>query len=192
MLSKENKSIISSALKYASIFIVVFWIIQLLQLIGFDFHSYGVLPRTKNGLIGVFTSPFIHGNIQHLIANTIPFFILSFLLFISHFKKGIVYLVLIWITTGFFTWIIGRSSWHIGASGIIYGLATFLVTSGILSKNWKLILVSITVFVLYYGLIWGIFPSERGISWEGHLSGFLSGIIWAFVFKNKLRNKSKF
>lgn len=192
MTIKKEDSILLKALRSTIVLLAVFWIIQLLQIIGVDFHSYGILPRTKAGLIGIITSPFVHGNIQHLIANTVPFFILNLLLFISHPKKAIVYLVLIWVTTGFLTWLIGRCSWHIGASGVIYGLATFLVTSGILSKNWKLILVSIIVFVLYYGLIWGIFPSERGVSWEGHLAGFTSGILWAFIYKNKFRLKNNF
>lgn len=186
IISDKNQNRVFESFKYASIFIVVFWVIQFLQIIGFELHTYGILPRTQDGLIGVITSPFIHGSIQHLIANTIPFFILSFLLFLSHSKKGILYLILIWLTTGIFTWLIGRESWHIGVSGVIYGLASFLILSGFLSKNWKLIVVSIIVFTLYYGLIWGIFPTERSVSWEGHLAGLVSGILWAILFKKKL------
>lgn len=183
---KENTVLIS--LKYTIVFIILFWVIGLLQIIGFEFYTYGILPRTKVGLIGIISSPLVHGNIHHLIANKIPFFILNFLLFLSHPQKASLYLFLIWITTGFLTWIVGRESWHIGASGIIYGLTSFLITNGILSKNLKLILISIIVFGLYYRFIWGIFPIERGVSGEGHLAGLISGIIWAFVYKKKIYN----
>lgn len=186
--TKNNQTII--ALKYASLFIVLFWIIQLIQIIGFELNTFGILPRTKSGTIGILTSPLVHGSMNHLIANTIPFFILSFLLFLSHKKMSILYLILIWISTGFLTWLIGRTAWHIGASGVIYGMASFLVVSGILSYKWKLILVSVIVSILYSQLIWGLFPSERSVSWEGHLSGAISGVLWALVYKNKLRDKA--
>lgn len=187
---KKQNNIIY-ALKYAFIFVAILWIIQLFQLVGLDFHTLGILPRSKDGLIGIITSPLIHGNFQHLIANTIPLFILLFLLFLSQRKNAIFFTILIWITTGILTWIIGRNAWHIGASGLIYGLASFLVVGGILSKNWKLIIVSVLVAVLYYGIIWGIFPTETAVSWEGHLAGAISGVLWAFAMKKKLRADNK-
>lgn len=179
---------ITNSLKYAFLFIAIFWIVELIQSIGFDLVPYGIYPRQTVGLVGILTSPFIHGDVQHLMSNSIPFFILSFLLFFFYKKKAIGYLSLIWITSGLFTWIIGRESWHIGASGVIYGMITFLVLGGILSRKWWLILVSIVVSILYSGIIWGIFPGEAGISWEGHLSGAVSGIIWAVLNKKSLRS----
>lgn len=185
--NKTNNGILS-ALKYSSFFIVIFWLIELLQIIGIDFSTYGIYPRENMGLTGIITSPFIHGDLKHLMSNTIPFFILSFLLFLFYKRKATLFLISIWLTTGILTWIIGRESWHIGASGIIYGLVTFLVLGGILSRKWFLILVSIIVSVLYSSIMWGIFPSEREISWEGHLSGAISGIVWAIVYRKKLRS----
>lgn len=184
--SKKSNRILSS-LKYSFFFVCVFWIMQGLQIVGFDFSSCGILPRHTQGLLGVVTSPFIHGDTQHLISNTVPFFVLCTLLFLFYRKRAVLFLVLIWLTTGILTWLIGREAWHIGASGIIYGLVTFLILGGILSKNWVLILVSILVAVLYSGIMWGIFPSDVRVSWEGHLSGAVSGILWAFLLKKTLQ-----
>jgi membrane associated rhomboid family serine protease len=190
MIKKNN--VVLSSLKYSFIFIVIFWIIQVIQYLGLNFATFGILPRTVNGLLGIITAPFIHGDFQHLIANTLPFFILSFLLFLFYKRRASSFLLLIWITSGLLTWIIGRSSWHIGASSVIYGMASFLVLGGIMSRNWKLILVSIVVAVAYYGLIWGIFPQDPSISWEGHLSGALAGLFWAYTYRRILRTSSDY
>lgn len=185
-MTKRNP--ILTSLKYSFTFIVIFWIIELVQILGVDFASWGIYPRDTIGLTGILTAPFIHGDIQHLMANSLPFFVLSFFLFLFYKRKAVFFLVLIWLFTGILTWVIGRSAWHIGASGVIYGLASFLVFGGIISHNWKLILVSVLVIVLYSGMAWGIFPGDARISWEGHLSGAISGIILAFMFKKALRS----
>lgn len=182
---KQNTIILS--IQYAFIFILLFWVIAFFQILGFNFSSFGILPRTQSGLIGIITAPFIHANTQHLIANSLPFFALSLLLFLFYHKKSLIYLMSIWITSGTLTWLIGRASSHIGANGIIYGLISFLIIGGILSWKRKLILVSVVVFFLYSSLIWGIFPSEKNVSWEGHLSGAISGVLWAFVYKRQLK-----
>lgn len=186
MNKKSGK--IKKAVEYSFAFVAIFWVIQVIKyLTGNTLAGLGILPRSVDGLLGILTAPLIHGNFEHLIANTLPFFFLSCLLFIFYEKKASLYLFMIWITTGIITWLIGRYASHIGASGIIYGLASFLVFGGILSKNWKLILVSILVVILYSGLIWGIFPTESHISWEGHLAGALSGLLWAFLFRKTLQ-----
>lgn len=190
-MTKKNNAVLTS-LKYSFIFVVIFWIIQVIQYLGLNFASFGILPRTINGLLGIITAPFIHGDFEHLIANTLPFFILSFLLFLFYKKRASSFLLLIWITSGILIWIIGRSSWHIGASSVIYGLAAFLVFGGIMSRNWKLILLSIVIAVAYSGLVWGIFPQDPRISWEGHLSGALSGIFWAYAYRKTLRTSSDY
>lgn len=183
---------IRRAIEYSLAFVAIFWVTQVIKyLTGVTLAGWGILPRSVDGLIGIITAPLIHANFEHLIANTLPFFVLNCLLFIFYEKKAFTYLFLIWLTAGLFTWIIGRYASHIGASGIIYGLASFLVFGGILSKNWKLILVSIFVLVFYSGLIWGIFPTERHISWEGHLAGALSGLLWAFLYRKTLQRSSK-
>lgn len=186
MNKKSGK--IKKALEYSLAFVAIFWVIQLIKyLTGSTLSGLGILPRSIDGLSGIITAPLIHGDFEHLIANTLPFFFLSCLLFVFYEKRASFYLFLIWITAGLITWIIGRYAAHIGASGVIYGLASFLVFGGIFSKNWKLILVSILVLIFYSGLIWGIFPTESHVSWEGHLAGALSGLLWAFVYRKTLQ-----
>lgn len=185
----EHLRYLKSSLTYAFLIVVVLWLIRLVEsLFGFEFYIFGILPRETQGLIGILTSPLVHANWEHLIANTVPIFILTSILFFFYRMKSLYILPLLWLTAGLMTWTIGRVSWHIGASSVIYALASFLVFGGLFSKNIKLIIVSVIVVAAYYGLIFGIFPGAEGISWEGHLSGFLSGLLWAYVFRKHLQN----
>ena len=175
-------------MEYSISLVVIFWIIRIFESVsGFDLYFLGIYPRTTTGLPGIITAPFIHANFDHLIANTLPFLSLSFLLFLFYKKKAGSVFVLLWITAGFFTWLIGRPAWHIGASIMIYALAFFLFFGGIMSKKFLLILLSIGIIILYGGLIWGILPVAGQISWEGHLSGAASGLVWAYKFRKEIR-----
>ena len=160
---------------------------EVIQLIGRDFSALGIMPRTLNGLIGILTSRFIHGNVQHLMANSIPFFLLLFMLILFYKKKAFGIVLLLWLTTGLLTWLIGRTASHIGASGVIYALASFLLFAGILSYKIKLLLPAILVIILYSSLIYGIFPNDTQVSWEAHLSGAVSGLLWAISYRKALR-----
>ena len=158
-----------------------FW---LEQRFGFNLRAWGIKPRELIGLRGVFFSPFLHGDTTHLLSNSLPLLLLSLTLF--YFYRGIAFNVIIFggILTGILTWIIGRGgSVHIGASGVVYLLASFLFFKGIWSKNMRLIAVSLVVVFIYGSLIWGVFPGKPKISWEGHLSGFVSGIIFALYYR---------
>lgn len=185
---KESVREIKNSLEYALSIVLVFWVVHIVQwLFGLEFYSLGVFPRSVDGLLGIITSPFIHGDFQHLIANSIPMVVLTALVFFFYKKKVFLIYSLIWITAGLLTWIIGRPSWHIGASSVIYGLASFLVFAGFFSKNFKLIIVSVIILILYSSLVWGIFPGDTRISWEGHLSGAIAGLIWAYIFRKSLK-----
>lgn len=176
---------IISSVKISFIFAAVFWAVEAIQLLGFELYGFGILPRSTEGLMGIVTSPFVHAGPKHLLANTIPFLVLIFLLFLFYRKKAFFILLVIWLVTGILTWLIGRMAWHIGASGIIYGLASFLVFNGILSRNLKLFIPALIVTVFYSGLIFGIFPNNPQISWEGHLSGAVSGLICTIIFPRR-------
>jgi membrane associated rhomboid family serine protease len=144
--------------------------------------KFGIVPRTTNGLIGIFTAPFLHGGMQHLLSNTIPLTTLLIVLNTIYPSKTVLVIVFISIASGILVWIFGRNANHIGASALIYGLVTFLIAYGILEKKYISIFVSIAVGAVYGGLIWGIFPSLKSyISWEGHLFGAIAGIIIAFL-----------
>ena len=152
---------------------------------GYNFNKYGVYPREFKGLRGVFFSHFIHSNTKHLFNNSIPLFVL--LLSVFMFYKEVALKVLAYgaLLTGFLTWIIARESYHIGASGVVYLLFSFVFFSGILKKHFRLVALSLIVIFLYGSMIWYVLPIKDGMSWEGHLSGFVIGLVLAFLYKNK-------
>ena len=163
---------------------LVFWIEDTFHL---DFTTYGVYPRTFKGLRGILFSPFIHSGFKHIFNNSIPLFVLTFFLFYHY--KSVAWKILFWglLLTGFGTWAIGRPSYHIGMSGIIYMLVSFLFFSGIIIKYYRLMAVSLIVVFLYGSLIWFMLPLETHMSWEGHLSGFITGLILALIYAKKLK-----
>lgn len=167
--------------------IFILFILKVLELgMDWDFTRLGIYPMEKKGLFGIFAHPLIHSSFTHLLANTLPLFFLSWCLF--YFYRSIAPLIffILWIGCGILTFVIGKPGWHIGASGIIYGLAFFLFFSGLLRKYVPLIAISLLVTFLYGGLVWQMFPyfTPVSTSWEGHLSGAVTGTISAFAFMN--------
>jgi len=167
------------------LFILVLFTVEWIEVTyGTRFVKYGVLPRTFEGLKGVLLSPFIHSDWKHLTNNALPLFVLTVTL--GFFYKGIAKEVFLWswLMSGLWLWAIGRPSFHIGASGLLYALASFLFFSGFIRKHTKLMAISMFVVFLYGGMVWGIFPMKKHISWEGHLAGALAGFILAYWFKD--------
>ena len=154
---------------------------------GWDFTRLGVFPREQRGVFGIFAHPLVHGSWKHLWANTLPFLFLSWCLFYFYRSIAPVILFLVWVGCGLLTWAIGKPGWHVGASGIIYGLAFFLFFSGLLRKYVPLVAISLLVTFLYGGLVWNMMPqfARPTTSWEGHLSGAVAGTLCAFAFKNE-------
>lgn len=178
---------------YPILFVLLIWLVFWFEIrFGFDFNYLGVRPREPLGLRGIIFSPFIHANIKHLFNNTIPLFVLSMALF--YFYRTISWKILFYgiLFTGLLTWIIGRPSNHIGASGVIYLLASFLFFKGIFSKYYRLIALSFIVVFLYGGMLWFVVPVEPGISWEGHLSGLLVGLALAYLYKQQFAEPPKY
>lgn len=186
MTKKDNLYFSNDVLLFPLLFllaiVVVFWIESRFNI---NLNHLGIYPRKIEGLRGILFSPFIHGDVKHLFNNAIPLLVLTSALF--YFYRRIRWKVLIYglLLTGLFTWIIGRSNIHIGASGVIYMLTAFLMFRGILSKHYQLTALSFSVIFLYGGFIWYIFPTDPKISWEGHLSGFIVGIIFALIFNKQ-------
>lgn len=193
MKAKEPFSFSLGVIGYPLIFVLLIWLVFWFEIrFGYDFNYLGVRPGSLEGLRGIIFSPFIHSDIKHLFNNTIPLFVLSMSLI--YFYRSISWQVLLLglLLTGFFTWVMGRPANHIGASGVIYMLASFLFFKGVFSKYYRLIALSFIVVFLYGGMLWFVVPVEPGISWEGHLSGFLVGLGFAIIYKQKIEKPSKY
>ena len=179
-----EKRIFGHSIFVSGAWVVVLWLAKLFELeFEFDFSIFGILPRELIGLRGIIFSPLIHANIEHLGANSLPLFVLSFSLFFFYRKSAYAIFTLIYLFAGVFVWIGGREALHIGASGVIYGLAAFLFLSGVISHNIRLLTISLIVTFLYGSMFWGIFPLKPEISWESHLWGGLSGFMLAWLYR---------
>ena len=174
-------------------FLLIMWLVKIIEVqFSFSFIKFGVFPQSFEGLKGVFFSPFIHKNFTHLFNNSYPILILGVLLFYVYRKIAVEIFIWLFFISGFWLWIIGRQSFHIGASGIIYALASFLIISGIIRKDTRLAAVSLIIIFMYGSLIWGIMPLKESISWEGHLSGFAAGILVAIFYRHKGPKRKKY
>jgi membrane associated rhomboid family serine protease len=174
-----------SVLAWPLYLVLLLWLVYTIEIIfPGDFSHFGILPRTVSGLKGIVLSPFLHGNIMHLFNNSLPLFFLVAALRFFYRNQSLQVLVLGVLLSGFGTWLIGRESYHIGASGLIYVLVSFIFFKGIQSKYFRLVALSLAIVVVYGGMIWFVFPSvEENISWEGHLSGFIAGYLLSFYTK---------
>ena len=192
-MNKAEQKALLNILFFPILFLIIMWMVKLIEYnFGLSFADYGVCPQSLSGLKGILFSPFIHKDFSHLINNSYPILILGGMLF--SFYKKIAKQLFLWLffIAGFWLWIIGRPSFHIGASGVIYALAAFLFISGIIRKNPRLSAVSMLIIFLYGSMIWGVIPTEKPISWEGHLSGFMAGIIVAIFYRNEGPKRKKY
>ena len=170
-------------------FVVFLWFIFWLEIrFDFDFVENGILPRTLSGLQGVFFSPFIHADMEHLYNNSVPLLILLAALQFFYPDQTVKVILFGILFSGLITWIIGRSNYHIGASGLIYVLFSFVFFKGIQTKYNRLVALSLAVIVIYGGMVWYVFPSpeitgEKSISWEGHLGGLVTGFLLSLIYK---------
>ncbi len=181
----KDSSLIKRSFLIAASFTLLLWFIKSVEwLFGYELAQYGVLPRTLDGLWGVLLGPMIHGSFSHLFANTAPLLILGSVLLYNYPKSAKSVIPLIYLGSGVGVWLFARSAYHIGASGLTFGMMFFIFTIGILRWDRKAIAFSLIVFFLYGGMIWGVFPTSPGVSFESHLFGTLLGIALAFLFKN--------
>ncbi|WP_163323889.1 rhomboid family intramembrane serine protease [Draconibacterium mangrovi] len=188
-----EKKIFFHSLLFPALFVLLLWIVKIVELSsGLSFVEFGIFPRHINGLQGILFSPFIHSDFSHLISNSLPFFILGFMLI--YFYRRISYRIffLLYILSGISTWFMGREAWHIGASGVVYALAAFHFVSGIIRSDVRLLTLSAIVVFLYGGLVWGLLPIRPEISWEGHLSGAIFGVALAFYYRKYIVRREKF
>ena len=151
----------------------------------YDLTTYSLYPRKLSGLLGLITSPLIHGDFKHLVSNSIPILILGVGVFYFYNKVAYQVLIISYLSHGLWLWAFGREAYHLGASGLVYSFFSFLFFSGVLRKNINLLAISLLVAFWYGSMIWGIFPQNKPISWEGHLMGFIAGIVLAIYYRHE-------
>ena len=159
--------------------VTLFWILELVDLLVLrrSLDTWGIRPRTVDGLWGILFAPFLHGGLGHLIANTLPFLTLGWLVMLRRTSDFFVVTFVAMLVGGLGAWLLGgRNTIHIGASGIIFGYLGYLLLRGYFERSVVSILVSVVVGIFYGGALWGLLPSGPGISWQGHLFGFLGGV----------------
>ena len=163
------------------------WAIYLVDLIlPLRLNGFGIIPRTTGGLIGIPLTNFLHANFRHLVSNTVPLFVLTLLLMLFYRKIFFDVLLVIIGCGGLLVWLLARTANHIGASMLIYGLAAFLISFGLLKRELAPVIVSIIVALVYgLGMLGGLLPFHGFISWEGHLFGAVAGIFAAYLFRNR-------
>ena len=184
-MSEEKKRFVYS-LVFPGFFLLLLWAVKFFEIsMELSFVEGGVYPRKLSGLQGVLFSPLIHGDWKHLVDNSGPVFFLSLALF--YFYRDIAYKIwiLIYLIGGILLWGIGREAYHIGASGLVYGLAAFLFLSGLIRRVRNLTAISLLVVFWYSGMVWGILPFDFEVSFEAHLTGAVSGLLLALVYRNQ-------
>lgn len=153
---------------------------------GIPLSFFGIVPLTLQGLIGIFTGPMLHGSLNHLISNTVPLLFLGTVLFFFYERIAGTVFFRAYFWTNILVWIFGRQEAnHIGASGVVYGLAFFLIFFGIFRRDFLSMLISLVVILLYGGVIYGVLPTDPRVSWESHFSGALVGIYTAIQLSSR-------
>ena len=186
-MNEEKRKILRSLI-FPAILVIIIWIVKIVEVtFNINLAVYGLIPLNARGLIGILTSPFLHEGFAHLFGNSVPLFLLGALLFYFYRELAWRILLLIYLVTGIWVWVFARGSGiHIGASGVVYGLAAFLFLSGILRREGKLMAITLLIAFLYGGMVWGVFPQffpREHISWESHLMGLLAGTILAIYYR---------
>ncbi len=167
-------------------FTALLWLVKLAELIfGWDFSTFGVYPRHWIGLRGILLAPLIHGSVGHLAANSGSVIVLGMALLYGYPKAARAAVPGLYFGSGLGVWLFAREAYHIGASGVSFGMLSFIFTMGVLRWDRRAIALSLLVFFLYGGMLWGILPTSPGISFESHLSGAVVGIVLAFLLKDR-------
>jgi len=173
--------------------IVMLWLIKAGDyFFDLNLKNLGIYPRDISGLAGIFTSPFIHSNWDHLYSNTMPILVLTSIMTLFYRKVAVSAYFTIMVGTGLLVWLFARESYHIGASGMVYGLVSFVFWTGVFKKNIKSVILGLIIVTLYSGLFTNMFPNvEERISWESHMFGGIIGLITAFIFKSVVEDDEK-
>ena len=169
---------ISSSIIVPARLVFLMWAVYFLDSIyPVELAVFGILPRTLRGLIGIATAPLLHGSVAHLVSNTMPVLILATVLYMFYDRIASRVFLQCYFFTGLLVWLFGRPFYHIGASGLIYGLASFLMFFGLFRRDFRSLLISIIIVIFYGSIFYGVLPTQLGVSWESHLFGGIVGFL---------------
>lgn len=182
--SKRARRSFALAIRITLSFLVLIWLVFALQwLTGLDLLRYGLRPRDPAGLVGLLTTPLLHANLAHLASNSLPLFIGGVAMLFLYPNSSVRVLPLLYLGSSLLAWTFARPSVHIGASGLVYGILTYVFVAGILRRDVRSVGVSLMVWFFYGSMVWGIFPVVPRMSWELHASGLVLGVLLAWVFR---------
>ena len=189
---EERKKFFQSII-YPIIFVITIWMVKFVEVeMGWNLAYLGLYPLHLKGLVGIVFSPLIHSDYHHLLNNTVPVLVLSVAIFYFYTEVALRVVFFTWLFTGIAVWFGAREAYHIGASGLIYGFASFLFFSGVIRRNVSLLAISLLVVFLYGSMIWGIFPIVPDMSWESHLYGGIVGAILSVVYRKYGPQRKKY
>jgi membrane associated rhomboid family serine protease len=195
-MTPEKARLIKSA-SVPTMLIALFWAVRIFENVsGISFAMLGILPLQPQGLYGIICAPLLHADYSHVLANSVPFFVLGSALFFFYREIAFRVLLLSWLLTGIWVWCFARGgSYHIGASGLVYALASFHFFSGLIRREPRLMAFTLLVVFLYGSMVWGVFPDffpTQNISWESHLMGLVAGLVLALYYRNSGPQRPKY
>ena len=180
----QTRAHLRLAVRLATGFVVLLWLIQLINaLFDVDPDPFGVRPRQLAGIAGIFFAPLVHTGFEHLIANTLPLLVLGSAMLYLYPQSALRALPVLYLGPGVIVWLFGRASIHLGASGLIYGLAAYVFVAGLLRRDRRAIAASLIVSFMYGSLTLGFLPLPPEISWETHLAAAALGVLFAWVLR---------
>ncbi len=179
---------LAAAAVFMAGWVALLWVLEVVDAtmpaLGLD--HWGITPRQLGELPQIFTAPFLHFGWQHLLANSVPLFVLGVIILLSGIRAFVVATLTSIVVSGLTVWLIAPpSSVTAGASGLVFGWLTFVLARGLFTKNWKHLLIGVAVFIVYGGVLWGVLPSAAGVSWQGHLGGAIGGVLAAWWFSRR-------
>ncbi len=191
---KIEKARFISSLMPSLLFLICIWGIKGLEtLLDVRFYQLGIYPLNWANIFGVITAPLIHGDWEHLSSNSLPLLVLGTALFFFYRKIAFEVIGVIYIVSGIWVWLFASPGYHLGASGLIYGMAFFMFTSGVIRKKRETMALALLVVVLYGSIVWGLFPLDPKVSWQTHLFAAIIGVILAFYHaRGYFLNKKRF
>lgn len=180
--AEPSGSELTASLVPVGVMLAVMWVLEIVDTVaGGRLDQHGIRPRRLDGLDGIAWSPFLHGGYSHLIANTVPFALLGGAIALGALKRFALVTLIVAVVGGAGTWLTGPANTvHIGASGLVFGYLTYLLTRGLFARNVLYLLGGVVVFMVYGGVLWGVLPAP-GISWQGHLFGAIGGVLAAYL-----------